>query len=47
MFLNENLHKYAKKEISPSRRTASPLPTDYESEAYGLGVCINRTEQEP
>ena len=33
------------KEISPSRRTASSLLTDCESEAFGLGVCINRTER--
>ena len=36
---------FQQKEISPSRRTASPLLTDYESEAFGLGVCINRTER--
>ena len=34
------------KEISPSPRTASSLPTDCESEPLGLGVCINRTERE-
>ena len=33
------------KEISPSRRTDSSLLTDCESEAFGLGVCINWTER--
>ena len=31
-------------EIVRPPRTASPLPTDYESEAFGLGVCIIRTD---
>lgn len=33
--------------FSPSRRTASSLLTDWESEPDGLKVCINRTEHEP
>jgi hypothetical protein len=33
--------------FSPSRRTASPLGTDLESEAYGLIVLINRMNRIP
>ena len=31
--------------FSPCGRTASPLPTDCESEAYGLGDRVNRTSR--
>ena len=41
----QNEENKLQEEICPSLRTASPLPTDYESEAYGLGVWINRTER--
>ena len=33
--------------FSPSPRTASPLGTDLESEAYGLIVLINRMNRIP
>ena len=34
------------KDDSPSRRTTSPLTSDYQSEAVGLAVIINRTGRE-
>ena len=33
--------------ISPSRRTASPLGSDWESEAYGLPATINTQSLSP
>ena len=34
-------------DVSPSRRTVSSLGTDFESEAYGLTVHINRMNRIP